>query len=82
MKREDLRNKIISRNIEYIDVYNPNTHIIINDLNDIIKLLEVLSKNKFSIPYIYGLVLVKSCKTDIFCKNCDFIGFLKMKYQI
>ena len=36
---------------------------------------EILSKNKFSIPYVYGLALVESGKTKSFTENSDFRFF-------
>lgn len=36
---------------------------------------EILSKNEFSIPYVYGLALVESGKTKSFYENSDFRFF-------
>lgn len=44
-------------------------------LGEVINFSETLSKNKFSIPYVYGLALVESGKTKSFCKNSDFRFF-------
>ena len=44
-------------------------------LGEITDFLEILSKNKFSIPYVYGLALVESGKTKSFTENSDFRFF-------
>ena len=44
-------------------------------LGEITEFSEILSKNKFSIPYVYGLALVKSGKTKSFTENSDFRFF-------
>lgn len=44
-------------------------------LDEITDLSEILSKNKFSIPYVYGLALIKSGKTKSFTENSDFRFF-------
>lgn len=44
-------------------------------LGEITDFSEILSKNKFSIPYVYGLALVESGKTKSFCENSDFRFF-------
>ena len=44
-------------------------------LSEITDFSEILSKNKFSIPYVYGLALVKSGKTKSFTDNSDFRFF-------
>ena len=44
-------------------------------LGEVINFSETLSKNKFSIPYVYGLALVESEKTKSFCENSDFRFF-------
>lgn len=44
----------------------------LGELNDFAK---ILSKNKFTIPYIYGLALVESGKTESFTENSDFRFF-------
>lgn len=50
--------------------------LIQNDkLEEVIKLSEILSKNKFSIPYVYGLALVESGSTNLFFENSDFRFF-------
>ena len=41
-------------------------------LGEITDFSEILSKNKFSIPYVYGLALVESGKTKSFTENSDF----------
>ena len=41
-------------------------------LGEITDFSEILSKNKFSIPCVYGLALVESGKTKSFCENSDF----------
>ena len=46
-------------------------------LGEITELSEILSKNKFTIPYLYGLSLVKSGKTNLFTENSDFRFFKK-----
>ena len=45
-------------------------------LDEIYSFSETLSKNRFSIPYAYGLALAESGKIESFCKNSDF-RFLK-----
>jgi hypothetical protein len=49
-------------------------------LGEVINFSETLSKNKFSIPYVYGLALVESGKTKSFCENSDF-RFFKNEIQ-
>ncbi len=44
-------------------------------LGEITDFSEILSKNKFSVPYVYGLALVKSGKTKSFTENSDFRFF-------
>ena len=44
-------------------------------LGEITEFSEILSKNKFSIPYAYGLALVESGKTKSFTENSDFRFF-------
>lgn len=44
-------------------------------LGEITDFSEILSKNKFSIPYVYGLALVESGKTKSFTENSDFRFF-------
>lgn len=44
-------------------------------LGEITEFSEILSKNKFSIPYAYGLALVESGKTESFTENSDFRFF-------
>lgn len=44
-------------------------------LDEITDFSEILSKNKFSIPYVYGLALVESGKTKLFTENSDFRFF-------
>lgn len=44
-------------------------------LDEITDFSEILSKNKFSIPYVYGLALVESGKTKSFTENSDFRFF-------
>lgn len=44
-------------------------------LGKLTDLSEILSKNKFSIPYAYGLALVKSGKIKSFTENSDFRFF-------
>ncbi len=44
-------------------------------LGEISNLAEILYKNKFSIPYIYGLALIESGKTRSFTENSDFRFF-------
>ncbi len=44
-------------------------------LGEIIKISETLNRNKFNIPYVYGLALVESGKTKLFCDNSDFRFF-------
>lgn len=44
-------------------------------LGEVINFSNTLSKNKFSIPYVYGLALVESGKTKSFCENSDFRFF-------
>ena len=44
-------------------------------LGEITDFLEILSKNKFSIPYVYGFALVESGKTKSFTENSDFRFF-------
>lgn len=44
-------------------------------LNEIINFSDTLSKNNFSIPYVYGLALVVSGKMQSFCENSDFRFF-------
>lgn len=44
-------------------------------LEDILKLADTLSKNRFSIPYAYGLALSESGKIESFCENSDFRFF-------
>ena len=46
-----------------------------NKLDELASLSETLSKNRFSIPYAYGIVLIESKKTKSFCKNSDFRFF-------
>lgn len=46
-----------------------------NDLEQIRKLSEVLSKNKFSIPYIYGEQLINSGNINSFLEHSDFRFF-------
>ncbi|MCI8640659.1 MAG: leucine-rich repeat protein [Clostridia bacterium] len=44
-------------------------------LEEVIKFSEILNKNKFSIPYVYGLALVESGNTKLFFENSDFRFF-------
>lgn len=44
-------------------------------LGEITDLSKILSKNKFCIPYAYGLALVQSGKTNVFTENSDFRFF-------
>ena len=44
-------------------------------LSEISNLSEILSKNKFSIPWVYGLALVQNEKTKSFTENSDFRFF-------
>lgn len=44
-------------------------------LDEITDFSEILSKNKFSIPYVYGFALVESGKTKSFTENSDFRFF-------
>lgn len=44
-------------------------------LGEITEFSEILSKNKFSIPYVYGLALVQNGKTKSFTENSDFRFF-------
>ena len=44
-------------------------------LDEVINFSDTLSKNKFSIPYVYGFALVESGKTKSFCENSDFRFF-------
>lgn len=44
-------------------------------LDEMIDFSEILSKNKFSIPCVYGLALVESGKTKSFTENSDFRFF-------
>ena len=44
-------------------------------LGEITEFSEILSKNKFSIPYAYGLALVESGETKSFTENSDFRFF-------
>lgn len=44
-------------------------------LNEISSFSEILSKNRFSIPYVYGLALAESGKIESFCENSDFRFF-------
>lgn len=46
-----------------------------NKLDEINNFSEILNKNKFSIPYIYGLTLVERGKVKPFCNNGDFRFF-------
>ena len=46
-----------------------------DNLDKIIEFSKLLSKNNFSIPYIYGLALVESEKTKLLCENRDFRFF-------
>ena len=46
-----------------------------NKLDELASLSETLSKNRFSIPYAYGIVLTESKKTKSFCENSDFRFF-------
>ena len=46
-----------------------------DELDQLIKLFDVLNKNKFSIPYKYGLELIKSKKIQLLCENTDFRFF-------
>ena len=52
-----------------IDYYKTMNSGEINDL------VEILSKNKFSIPYVYGLALIKSGNTRAFTENSNFRFF-------
>jgi len=45
-------------------------------IGNLIRLSEVLSKNKFSIPYIFGLALIESGNEKSFCEN-SYFGFFK-----
>ena len=44
-------------------------------INEIANLSETLSKNKFSIPYSYGLALTESKEDKAFCENSKFKFF-------
>lgn len=44
-------------------------------LAEMVELSEILSKNKFRIPYVYGLALVESGKTKSFTENSDYRFF-------
>lgn len=44
-------------------------------LDEIASFSETLSKNRFSIPYVYGLALAESGKIESFCENSDFRFF-------
>lgn len=44
-------------------------------IDEIDKLLETLDKNKFKIPYIYGVELIKNVNVKRFCENSDFRFF-------
>lgn len=57
------------------DGFNYNILIKSDKLGEVINFSETLSKNKFSIPYVYGLALVESGKTKSFCENSDFRFF-------
>lgn len=51
-----------------------------NKLGEITNFSEILNKNKFSIPYIYGLKLVERGKVKSFCDNADF-RFFRNEFQ-
>lgn len=57
------------------DGFDYNILVQSDKLGKLIDFSETLSKNKFSIPYVYGLELVKNKKTKSFCKNSDFRFF-------
>ena len=57
------------------DKFNYNILLHGDKLDEVISLTETLSKNKFSIPYVYGLALVESEKTKSFYENSDFRFF-------
>lgn len=57
------------------DGFDYNILVQSDKLGEITELSEILSKNKFSIPYVYGLALVESGKTKSFTENSDFRFF-------
>ena len=57
------------------DGFDYNILIQSDRLDEITDFSEILSKNKFNIPYVYGLALVESRKTKSFTENSDFRFF-------
>ena len=57
------------------DGFDYNILIQSDRLDEITDFSEILSKNKFNIPYVYGLALVESGKTKSFTENSDFRFF-------
>ena len=57
------------------DKFDYNILLNCDNFNQLNKLSEVLNKNKFSIPYVYGLALQKSGEIEEFCQNSDFRFF-------
>lgn len=46
-----------------------------DELSEIDQFCENLNKNKFSIPYAYGVTLIENVKSKLFCENSDFRFF-------
>lgn len=61
--------------VKSFDEYNYSILVKCEGLDEIVKLSETLSKNKFRIPYVYGLALCESGKAIEFCENSDFRFF-------
>ena len=60
---------------KFFDGFDYNILVPSNKLAKINNFLEILSKNKFSIPYVYGLALVENEKIKSFTENSDFRFF-------
>ena len=51
-----------------------------NIFDEMANLVQVLSKNKFSIPYVYALSILKTGNTELLTQNTDF-RFFKSEIQ-
>ena len=57
------------------DRFDYNILLNCNDLDNLNKLIEMLYKNKFEIPYVFAQNLIDSCGIEEFCNNSDFRFF-------